>query len=292
MLHRKANLQPKIQVGILFVLTLVLTSSCAWVKPKPYKSPLGNVFKRDISEGDWSNVPDYIKHNLRKMRRNPEEIIQAYVYIGEHEPDPTVRPQAHLSGGSSDPSQFGQFYWLGVCASTHPYHRARCNMRAGEITPLPKKIVFPKTETEIEDAERYLQELGDESVQSIWGFSNRTDRLVPPEFDRSTRRWLDVCHPNHTQHDSCHILREKHSIEKRNECIAEGVVRINKRYETPSFPIELLPILGDLVGAVGVTGSDLEKAGYRSEVFKLKQRCLNGNWNRGKKYLRHLTSNR
>ena len=278
----------KTKITIILVLTMLFSSSCA----SPYKSKLGDVFKRSVKENDWSNVPDYIKHNIKKAQRSPEEIIKAYIYIVEHEPDPTVRPQVQLEGGKNA-SHFYQFHWLGVCSSSHPYHRARCNQRTGKIYSLPNKILFPKTEMEITEAERYLQEMGDKSVESVMRFRSGTDRLVPPEFDRSSGRWLDVCHPNHKHFESsCHILREKYAIEESNKCISKGLVRLNEEYQNPSgFSITQLPILGPLIAATGVSGTDLEKAAFRAEVNRLNQACRHRNWNPGKRYLGHLTTN-
>ncbi len=274
-------------IGVFLVVTLVLSGSCSWKKSGPYKSKLGNVFARDMKDKDWVNVPAHIK----KTNGSAEEIVQAYIYFAEHEPDPTARPQVSFDVGR-DPLNFHRFYWNGVCSAVHPY-RARCTKIQELNTSLPNKFIFPKTETEIMEATQYFQELGNKSLQNQLGSNFRLmgEELIPPEFDRSTGRWLDVCQPSHSRHESCHILMEKNAREKTNKCVAEGLVALKEEYQKSGggFSITSLPILGPLTRALGVTGSDLAKAGFRAEVNKLTQSCLRRNWNYPKKYLRHLT---
>jgi len=127
-------------------------------------------------------------------------------------------------------------------------------------------------------AERFFQGLG-----------SKTDQLVPPEFDRSTGRWLDVCHPSHHSfHDSCHVLIEKNTREQLSVCVEKEKPALQKEiYPPTALALELFAETNDVTSSYRNGYLDLL---YKAELRKVYQACRSLNRNHGKKYLWQLTS--
>jgi hypothetical protein len=284
---------------LCLIFFLVLTS-CSLNKSIAnstlYKSPLGDVYTPWM-QNKWGNVPNFIKTG--SLNGEFKEILKAYVYFVENEPDPTLRPQY----------SFRSRGWLGVCDHDHPYDH-RCEQRS----TLPKNILFPQTDKEIKVAEGYFSDLAKErayqtstfyeynnsNIKGLKSIANRLKdisgtplHLEPPEFERSTGYWLDVCHPRHKKYnESCHVVLEINAWEKTVECAALKAEGINEEIARSIRSKKISKPGISITWPRGSWKTSMERQLARNAVQSAYGRCLLKNWNSDRKYLYNLSKNR